>query len=196
MFANSKYVSNMNTISKTKLLSLSVVFISFIYTHAQTDKQDLIDFEYEFIFDTLNLKNRIYDSFTCFDIEGNLIERSTVNEKPCFIYYFMAHCAPCSFEMPVINQLNKEFGDKIEFVAFTPIPQEDISTYYPTGKAPQFTIISMPLEYFKTGFPMVFLLDKANNILIRQNGGTTNDVSRKLHYEILKYWCLKAINLE
>jgi hypothetical protein len=94
----------------------------------------------------------------------------------------------------MLNKLYEEFQDRIDFLAFTPIPAEAISEFYPESKAPKFPVISMPRSYFKGGFPDKFILDKNNIIVLRKHGGTTDEKINTINYQILYKWCEKVLN--
>jgi thiol-disulfide isomerase/thioredoxin len=146
------------------------------------------------LYDTVTIRNRTFKYINHPDIEGNVHVRDSVNLRPGFIYYFTSFCPPCSFEIPALNKLYEKFKDKIDFLAFTPIPVASISEFYPESKAPKFPIISMPRSYFKGGFPDTFILDKKNVIIFRKNGGTIDKEINTIDYQVLHEWCEKILN--
>ena len=175
------------------------VFIALLFStglSAQDRRTDSIrSFFYKYrYYDSTTSRNRAFGDIDQMDIEGNRHVRDTANQKPCFIYYFTAHCAPCSFEMPMVNKLYEEFKDSIDFLTFTPIREDLIAELYPKPKAPKCPIISVPRSFFKTGFPCTYILDKQSNVVFRKIAGAITDENLKVHHQVLREWCEKALN--
>ena len=184
---------------KNILLLLFVIFnFSHLYSQEKTQEekdQELFNLIYEhgYKFDT----NDIYPSFNLYDINGNIIVRDSINTKPCLIYYFTRGCSPCSLEMPMLNDFFIKYGNKIDFIAFTPIPKEEIDYYYPENKAPKFTTISVERSYFgKSGFPILFILNQENLIKLKKGGGAGNKKSLEVHYKILTEYLTNFLSHE
>ena len=180
---------------KALLTLFSLLFFAHVsFTQNKMSDEEIWNITFSKSFDTINVDNEIYPYFEEGDMNGFVIKRDSLNQKPCFIYHFMSHCAPCTFEIPMINQLYDEFSDKMDFIAFTPIPKESLFEIYPESEAYKFPIISVPRSYIKTGFPMAYILKMNNKIILTRLGGTgPNDFIRTKHYQKLKSWCKKAI---
>jgi thiol-disulfide isomerase/thioredoxin len=158
-------------------------------------KDSIISLRYRLnIYDTVTIKDMPFKYVNQTDVKGNVYIRDSVNYKPGFIYYFTSFCPPCSFEIPMLNKLYEKFQNRIDFLAFTPIPEESVSEFYPESKTPKFPVISMPPSYFKGGFPDTFILDKKNIIVFRKYGGTTDEKINAIDYQILYEWCEKILN--
>jgi thiol-disulfide isomerase/thioredoxin len=140
------------------------------------------------------MKMRTYRYFQFADMDGKEQIRDSINQKPCFIYYFTSNCSVCLLEIPIINDLYKEFIGRIDFLAFTPIPKGSLSEHYPESKIPKFPIISVTDSYFKSGFPVAYILDEKNRVVIRKNGGSTIKEIREIEYQVLKEWCEKVVS--
>jgi thiol-disulfide isomerase/thioredoxin len=97
--------------------------------------------------------------------------RDSINQKPCFIYYFSSNCSVCLLEIPIVNDLYKEFIGKIDFLAFTPLSINLLSEHYPDSKIPKFPIVSLPDSYFRSGFPVLYILDEKNRVMIKKKWG-------------------------
>ncbi|HEB13801.1 MAG TPA: TlpA family protein disulfide reductase [candidate division WWE3 bacterium] len=61
------------------------------------------------------LKNQAPD-FTLLDFDGNLVKLSDFRGKPVFIDFWAAWCPFCTDEMPEIESLHKEFGDRVVII--------------------------------------------------------------------------------
>lgn len=137
-------------------------------------------------YDTIMIKDIPFKYINQADIKGNVHVRDSINQMPGFIYYFTSFC--------MLNKLYEEFQDRIDFLAFTPIPEESISEFYPESKAPKFPVISMSRSYFKGGFPDSFILDKKNVIVFRKSGGAIDEKKNTINYKVLHEWCEKVLN--
>ena len=146
-----------------------------------------------YMFDTL--VNQQYSTFEKHDTKGNVIIRGEDNEKPAFIYCFMTNCKGCEIDfIDVFPKLLTEFKDKIDFILLTPSTIDQLESE--KNFLPDLPIIILPRTNFKFGFPMAYLLDRQNNIIITRSGGaggTSPKHSKKIHYNILKKWFLKVI---
>ena len=178
------------------LLLFAIFSFSHVYSQEKTQKekdQELFNFIYSnfYKFDT----NDTYPTFNFYDINGNIIARDSSNAKPCLIYYFTRGCSPCSLEMPMLNEFFKIYGDKIDFIAISPIPKEELDYYYPESKAPKFTTISTERSYFgKSGFPVLFILDQENLIKLKRGGGAGRKESLEIHRKILSEFLTDYLN--
>jgi thiol-disulfide isomerase/thioredoxin len=148
------------------------------------------------ILDTIGttLRMRTYKYFRFVDMNDKEQIRDSINRKPCFIYYFSSNCSVCLLEIPMINDLYKEYIGKIDFLSFTPILKNSFPQHYSESKIPKFPIISVHDSYFRSGFPVAYILDKKNRVMIRKNGGSTVEEIRKIEYQVLKEWCEKVIS--
>ena len=179
---------------KTLLTLFSFLFFAHVsFSQNKMSDEEIWNIILSKSYDTVNADNKIYPYFAEGDMDGFVIKRDSVNQNPCFVYQFMSHCAPCTFEMPIVNQLYDEFSDNMDFIAFTPIPKESLFEIYPESKAIKFPIISVPISYFKTGFPTAYIIDEKNKIMLSKWGGATTEIFRTKHYQKLKEWCNKAI---
>jgi peroxiredoxin len=145
------------------------------------------------MFDTVRLKNRTYNYFNYTDIDGKEQIRDSINQKPCLIYYFASTCSPCLFEMVIYNDLYKKYIGKIDFFALTPDTKESINKFCAESEIPKFSIISLPRSYFH-GFPVAFILDEKNKIVLFKSGGSMNEEMRAIDCNILTEWCEKVLS--
>lgn len=47
--------------------------------------------------------------------DKNFDEEVLKSQKPVLIDFWSAWCQPCKIQMPIVEDLSKEYGDKIEF---------------------------------------------------------------------------------
>jgi thiol-disulfide isomerase/thioredoxin len=146
------------------------------------------------MYDTL--PGKTFAAFEKQDINGNLISRSKNNDKPAFVYYFTTSCKACQIDLAeILPRLVEEFKDEIDFILFTPADEE----YILKENLPleRYSIVVQPKDFFKTGFPMAYLLNRQNDILLKRTGGgtgTLREQTLEIHYQILKEWFLRAIH--
>lgn len=69
--------------------------------------------------------------------DATFVDKVVMNPKPTLVDYWADWCAPCKQISPIIDELAKEYGDKIDFVkldtnANTQIPTEQGILALPT----------------------------------------------------------------
>ncbi|MDE1193381.1 MAG: TlpA disulfide reductase family protein [Arachidicoccus sp.] len=63
-------------------------------------------------------------NFKIKDINGTTYTLDSLKGKPTLINFWFHTCGPCKAEMPVLNQIKKLYGDKVNFIALTFDPKE------------------------------------------------------------------------
>lgn len=53
------------------------------------------------------------------DIEGNSVALHTFQGKPTLLNFWFVNCPPCIEEIPHLNALQKQYGNRVNFVAVT-----------------------------------------------------------------------------
>lgn len=162
-------------------------------------EQNLEEMIRKYMYDTL--VGKVYPAFKEYDLKGNLIVREENNDKPAFIYTFTTNCKACHTDLTTILPiLFEEFKDKIDFFFLTPATVEALEKDFKEKSIIiDIPIIILPRNYFETGFPMGYLLDKQNNVLLKRiggGGGTYSKMALTIHYEILRKWFLQALSEE
>ena len=107
------------------------------------------------------------------DIEGRSQQIAIGQGKVTFLSYWATWCPPCIAELPGIQKLYADYGDKVEFVLLTQEAPEkvrhfltkkgyDIPVSFPQMQAP---------EILKSNsLPTNFIIDKKGNIIIKETG--------------------------
>lgn len=120
-----------------------------------------------------NIKTIAPFNYALKSIEGAPIDLEIGKEKIAFISYWATWCPPCIAEMPSIQKLYADYGDKIEFILITKEKtgivkdflndkEYNLPVYIPEMKAPE--------ELFSRSIPTSFLIDGKGNIIIRETG--------------------------
>ena len=110
--------------------------------------------------------------------KGETLSLRSLKGKVVFINLWATWCPPCVYEMPTIHKLRQKFKDRDDLVfimadvdgnlkkahAFMEKNNYDLPVYVMEGK--------LPYELFEGSVPTTILIDKDNNVLGRQVGGT------------------------
>ncbi|WP_224484035.1 TlpA family protein disulfide reductase [Robertkochia aurantiaca] len=66
-----------------------------------------------------SLKGEEFPEFELSSLSGGTFDLEKLKGKPTMINFWFTRCAPCIDEMPTLNSIAEEFGDKVNFVAIT-----------------------------------------------------------------------------
>jgi cytochrome c biogenesis protein CcmG/thiol:disulfide interchange protein DsbE len=101
-------------------------------------------------------------------IDKKSFKTDELNGKPTFVNFWFTNCTPCVEEIPVLNKLKEEFGDKINFVAITFDTKEKVEEFLKKRKI-NFRHIVNSKQQLKNmeiqAYPMNYILDKDGNIV-------------------------------
>ncbi len=101
--------------------------------------------------------------------------------KVAIVNFWATWCTPCVAEMPSIEALYKDYGDKIDFILVTTDPKQKV---LPFLEKHQFTlpvynqVTQAPKEFFTKTIPRSFLIDKNGKIVV--NTGRADWNSKKI----------------
>lgn len=107
------------------------------------------------------------------DENGNIFDFESVKGKVVFINFWATWCPPCIAEMPSIQNLYKDYKDKVEFLLVTNDPYSEINEFLDENNY-DFQILR-PVTFNTSVFdvstiPRTFLIDKAGKIIIDETG--------------------------
>ena len=112
------------------------------------------------------------------------------NGKVVLVNFWATWCMPCVAEMPSLNELYKDYGDKVDFILVT---QEGPDKVLPFLEKKQFDLPiynqlnANPAAFDTQTIPKTFLLDKKGNIVIEAGRADWNTKKiRKLLDKLLK----------
>jgi thiol-disulfide isomerase/thioredoxin len=84
------------------------------------------DFKFTFVQDSLFLLlDKKLPEFKLKDLEGNEFSSDQFLGKPALINFWGIYCGPCVEEIPKLNELKAEYGNKMNFIAIT---EKEVST--------------------------------------------------------------------
>jgi thiol-disulfide isomerase/thioredoxin len=106
-------------------------------------------------------------------LEGEFADLADFDDKPVFLSHWATWCGPCVAEMPSIQKLYKDYGDKINFVLVSSEnPQKilpfleknkySMPVFRPLGQAP-------PLLESRS-IPATFILNPQGQIVVKHIG--------------------------
>ena len=107
------------------------------------------------------------------DLEGNTYNFNEAKGKVTLVNFWATWCPPCIAEMPSIQALNNDYGDKIEFVLVSNEAQ-DVITSFLKKKNYKFKtyrpLTEAPTTFNVKSIPRTFLLNKEGQIIIDESG--------------------------
>lgn len=107
------------------------------------------------------------------DVNGKEFNFGTAKGKVILVNFWATWCPPCIAEMPSLQDLYNDYGDKIEFIfvaqdktkkvtSFMKRKGYNLPVYYPKSEAPRLlTAKSIPTTY---------IIDKEGRIIVAQTG--------------------------
>lgn len=107
------------------------------------------------------------------DAEGNQFELSEAKGKVIIINLWATWCPPCIAEMPSLEELYKDYGDKVEFVLVSDESQKKTSAFLEERKLtlPSYKPISkIPNKLYTRSIPATYILDKKGRIRVQKTG--------------------------
>lgn len=140
-----------------------------------------------------NTENRVQLSTYDWDLQGINTENYDFNQakgKVVIVKLWATWCVPCIAEMPSIQALYDDFGDRVDFLPVTTDTPEKVNSFLKERgfSMPVYNQISQaPKELYSKTIPKTFLIDKKGEIVIeagRSNWNTKK--TRKLLDKLLK----------
>lgn len=122
--------------------------------------------------DKAELKPETYD-WQLQDMTGERISFSKFTDKVVFINLWATWCGPCIAEMPDLQKLYNDYGDRVEFLFISNEPIIDINTFLDGQDftIPAYTPISQyPVDFETNSIPTSYLINKKGEIVIAKKG--------------------------
>ena len=112
------------------------------------------------------------------DENGQTYQLKDFEDKPLFINFWATWCPPCIAEMPAIERLYKEYGDRVHFLLVSYENQSitgeflkkkslDIKTYQVMSKEPEVLVSS--------SIPVTFIVNKKGELVVKKTGSNKWD---------------------
>jgi thiol-disulfide isomerase/thioredoxin len=107
------------------------------------------------------------------DMTGERISISKFSDKVIFINLWATWCPPCIAEMPDLQKLYNDYGDKVEFLFVSNESTDVINSFLEKKKftLPAYTPVSQyPSDFETQSIPTTFIINKKGEIVIRKAG--------------------------
>ncbi|WP_158837645.1 TlpA family protein disulfide reductase [Polaribacter sp. L3A8] len=107
------------------------------------------------------------------DLEGNSYNLNEAKGKVILVNMWATWCPPCIAEMPSLQALYNDYGDKIEFILVSNESQDVIASFLKKKNYnfKAYSPLTVPPTTFKVkSIPRTFLLDKEGQIIIDETG--------------------------
>lgn len=126
-----------------------------------------------------------------YDMQGNTISLSSLNDKPVFLNFWATWCPPCIGELPGIAELYADYKDKIHFVLVSNEQPDKIQAF--AGKKgyehlPFYIHTSTPADFASESIPATFLISQDGTVIISKKGAArwNSDKMKKIIDDLLQ----------
>lgn len=95
--------------------------------------------------------------------------------KITFLGYWATWCPPCIAEMPSINDLYKDYGDKVQFVLITNENPEVVTNFLKKRdfQLPVFLpAMETPEQLYERSIPTSYIIDQNGRIVVKEKGAS------------------------
>ncbi len=108
------------------------------------------------------------------DAKGNITSLETLKGKVIFMNFWATWCPPCIAEMPSINKLHEEMGDKVAFVMISLDRDFELAKAFEKEKGYQLPIYALagnlPSMYDSAAIPTTYIIDSDGNLVLTHKG--------------------------
>lgn len=107
------------------------------------------------------------------ELNGETFQANELQGEVLLINFWASWCAPCVAEMPSLDRLYKDFGDRVQFLFVAKDQKDNVISYlqknnydFPVYFESELTQVGL----YKNELPTTFILDQAGNIVVAQTG--------------------------
>lgn len=129
------------------------------------------------IFNEKNLIGKPLSIKSLETINGEILTIKDLTGKPSIVNFWHTGCGPCIREMPILNELSKEYEGKVNFIAITFETKEKVDKFL-TKRDFDFLQTINAADFMNSiqfrEFPKTFYLDK-NGIVTKIEGAISDD---------------------
>lgn len=112
------------------------------------------------------------------DMNGKTVNFSDLLDKPVFVNVWATWCPPCRAELPGIQELFKQYKDKVYFVLLSDEPPAKIKAFarehHYTGM-PFYRYRYVPQDFSSRSIPSTFILSKEGKVVLTKKGAARWD---------------------
>ncbi len=171
---------------KLSTLIFGLFLVLLIIPETRTDMQVAMNKMRVLLFSpsTLDTEDQTHlDPFTyqVVDLEGNPISTKIGQGKVIFLSYWATWCPPCIAELPGIQELYDDYGDRIDFLLLTNEDPEvvrrflekksyDLPVFIPRMQAPE--------TLYDGSIPTNYIIDFSGTVIVKETGAADWDSER------------------
>jgi len=115
------------------------------------------------------------------DLEGNRLNMLDLRGRPVFLNFWATWCPSCIAEMPSVQRLYDEYGDRIAFVLVSREEAQMLLDYLQRKKytVPVYVLKgSVPQVFYSQKIPMTYLISDNGKIVMKKQGPARWDGKR------------------
>lgn len=119
------------------------------------------------------------------DLEGTLESFSSLKGEVIFLNYWATWCPPCIAEMPNIQALYDQMGDKVRFVLLSQESPDVIQAFMDKNayRLPVFRPMGNPPAVFQSrAIPATYVIDPDGRIVVQKTGSARWDSQEFINY--------------
>ncbi|WP_224483677.1 TlpA family protein disulfide reductase [Robertkochia aurantiaca] len=117
-------------------------------------------------------------------LEGTKQEFHDLKGEVILINLWATWCPPCIAEMPALQNLYNEFGDKVQFLFVANDEREKVSRFMNDNSYDlpvYFSRTEIPGQLYSRSIPATYLVDRKGNIVIEKTGSAKWDSESVKH---------------
>lgn len=130
-------------------------------------------------------------------LNETVLDSESLKGKPTIINFWFIYCAPCIEEMPILNQIKNEFGDKVNFVAITYHTNKDLDEFLGYTDF-DFLHTTNAETYIKSigisGYPKTLILDQDLVVTSIERGIPKDPILKKENKENFRNSIVSKLN--
>lgn len=128
-------------------------------------------------------------SWQIYDMQGNQVSFTTINEKPVFLNLWATWCPPCVAELPGIADLHEKYKDDVNFILVSTESTDKVRAFAKKNnfeQLPFYQNTDIPSDFSSQSIPTTFIINKEGKVVVskkgaaRWNSGRIEEVLEKL----------------
>jgi len=101
--------------------------------------------------------------FTLEDLAGGSVSLAELRGRPVVIDFWATWCAPCEFQIPVLNQLEERYGDRVEVIGIAvDVDGREVVAPFAAERGIAYRILlgdeGLAQRYGAIGFPSLYVI--------------------------------------
>jgi len=108
-----------------------------------------------------------------YDLQGNEHLFLELNQKPVFLNLWATWCPPCIAELPSIQELHKDYGDKISFILLSNESPDVVKAFAEKkgySKLDFYYSNTTPSDFASQSIPTTFVISTEGKVVINKKG--------------------------